>query len=131
MSSRHPPPLHRFWSFRLTQGQREKPSPKAASPKQKERPMEAERTPEQQARNMLERLGIDKALDVIAEDVVEIANPSAQRDELLEASAKMAGFLSTWRDCLAGVAMSEDDFKEDSGLKEYRTAIAKAKGDER
>lgn len=39
--------------------------------------------------------------------------------ELENAASKMAGFITSWRDCLEGVQMSEEDFVEDCGLKEW------------
>lgn len=47
-------------------------------------------------------------------------------DAMKGAASKMADFLGTWRDCLAGVQMCEDDFDGSSGLKEYQAAISKA-----
>lgn len=45
-------------------------------------------------------------------------------DQALEAAQKMARFISTWKDCLSGVQISEEDFVAECGLSEYREACA-------
>jgi hypothetical protein len=47
-----------------------------------------------------------------------------EKNQIFDAASKMARFIRTWEDCLSGVQMSEEDFNEDCGLKEWRRAKA-------
>ena len=49
----------------------------------------------------------------------------AAAEDLRTALETCANFISTWKDCLSGVQMSEADFKAQSGLREARAIIAK------
>ena len=51
---------------------------------------------------------------------------AARVAELEAALRKCQAFLNEWRDCLAGVQMTEADFDNTSGLLEARSAIARA-----
>ena len=50
----------------------------------------------------------------------------ARVSELETALRKCQSFLNEWRDCLAGVQMTEADFDNTSGLLEARSALARA-----
>lgn len=45
-----------------------------------------------------------------------------------QAGEKMATFIRVWGDCLYGVQMTVEDFKEDCGLEEWAVALAKLQG---
>jgi acyl-CoA synthetase (NDP forming) len=45
-------------------------------------------------------------------------------DALVEAGNKMAEFLATWEDTLAGKQMTQEDFDVDCGLSEWKKALA-------
>lgn len=47
-----------------------------------------------------------------------------QRDALLEAAIKIAGFVEEWKEALAGLQMTEEDFARLSGLSEITTVLA-------
>lgn len=49
------------------------------------------------------------------------------RKELLQSIQTMASFLETWRDCLAGVQMRDDQFDADSGLAKAQSVLDRAK----
>lgn len=45
-------------------------------------------------------------------------------EKLVEACNKMAGFLIGWKECLAGLQMTDKEFDDSSGLQEARDALA-------
>lgn len=45
-------------------------------------------------------------------------------DALVEAGNKMADFIDTWEDTLAGNQMTQEDFDVDCGLPEWKAALA-------
>ena len=56
----------------------------------------------------------------------EIQRLQSLNKELEAALRKCQAFLNEWRDCLAGVQMTEADFDNTSGLLEASSALARA-----
>lgn len=68
---------------------------------------------------------IDAAADALEEQdkrAAELARVTAEMDNLL----KEVAFLNEWRDCLAGVQMTEAHFDSTSGVQEASAALARA-----
>jgi hypothetical protein len=69
----------------------------------------------------------DNAFKALALLVSEIEADAKTIAELREAGNRMYAFILTWRDCLEGVQMNENDFKQTCGLARW-AALAKGKG---
>jgi hypothetical protein len=60
----------------------------------------------------------------LIQGTILILKLESEKKQIFDAASKMARFIRTWEDCLSGVQMSEEDFNEDCGLKEWRRVKA-------